>query len=178
MIWLLLYSYEATPLSFFTGIDRKKEAWGNTIIQCDLPCDLFISVSFFHPFRLLRVRHLILVDPWGFEPVPPEGMASLGCPRWLEMIVGMASFFNPLAVVRATGPWGKGQCGARKDARTQKTQTGYEDISFSLDLYLLLLFCRSKVNQSSPTRLQEELQGAFSGWYHYGIHLSLQCSDS
>ncbi|TSL61138.1 Protein ABHD4 [Bagarius yarrelli] len=53
-----------------------------------------------------RVRHLILVDPWGFEPVPAEGLARLGFPRWVEMILAMASFFNPLAVVRATGPWG------------------------------------------------------------------------
>ncbi|KAK3518928.1 hypothetical protein QTP70_015518 [Hemibagrus guttatus] len=53
-----------------------------------------------------RVCHLILVDPWGFEPVPREGVASLGFPRWVEMILSIASFFNPLAVVRATGPWG------------------------------------------------------------------------
>ncbi|XP_027021009.2 (Lyso)-N-acylphosphatidylethanolamine lipase-like [Tachysurus fulvidraco] len=53
-----------------------------------------------------RVRHLILVEPWGFEPVPPDGVASLGFPRWVEMVLSMASFFNPLAVVRATGPWG------------------------------------------------------------------------
>ncbi|KAG7323417.1 hypothetical protein KOW79_013119 [Hemibagrus wyckioides] len=53
-----------------------------------------------------RVCHLILVDPWGFEPVPRKGLASLGFPRWVEMILSMASFFNPLAVVRATGPWG------------------------------------------------------------------------
>lgn len=69
---------------------------------------LSLHLQSFHP---LRVRHLILVDPWGFEPVPPEGVAGLGCPRWVEMIIAVASFFNPLAVVRATGPWGKRQYG-------------------------------------------------------------------
>ncbi|KAB5546676.1 hypothetical protein PHYPO_G00074770 [Pangasianodon hypophthalmus] len=64
---------------------------------------LATSYAIQHPER---VRHLILVDPWGFEPMPPEGVARLGCPRWVEMIIAVASFFNPLAVVRATGPWG------------------------------------------------------------------------
>ncbi|XP_036447306.1 (Lyso)-N-acylphosphatidylethanolamine lipase-like [Colossoma macropomum] len=53
-----------------------------------------------------RVRHLILVDPWGFSPMPAEGMSKLGCPRWVEGLIAVASFFNPLAVIRVAGPWG------------------------------------------------------------------------
>lgn len=53
-----------------------------------------------------RVRHLILVDPWGFEPMPAEGVKSLGCPWWVEKILAVASFFNPLAIIRVAGPLG------------------------------------------------------------------------
>lgn len=76
---------------------------------------LYLSFSSPPSLSPLRVHHLILVDPWGFEPVPPEGVAGLGCPRWVEMIIAVASFFNPLAVVRATGPWGKRQYDVKED---------------------------------------------------------------
>lgn len=55
------------------------------------------------------------MDPWGFEPVPPDGVASLGCPRWLEMVLAVASFLNPLAVIRAIGPWGERHYGGGED---------------------------------------------------------------
>ncbi|XP_030642936.1 (Lyso)-N-acylphosphatidylethanolamine lipase-like [Chanos chanos] len=56
-----------------------------------------------------RVKHLILVDPWGFPPVPVDegtGAARPGCPRWVEAIISVVTLFNPLAVIRAAGPWG------------------------------------------------------------------------
>ncbi|XP_076840496.1 (Lyso)-N-acylphosphatidylethanolamine lipase-like [Brachyhypopomus gauderio] len=63
-----------------------------------------------------RVCHLILVEPWGFPPAPQDGMAKLGFPRWVQALVAVASLFNPLAVIRATGPWGpKLICHVRPD---------------------------------------------------------------
>lgn len=67
-----------------------------------------------------RVSHLILVDPWGFPERPqPEGESQgvqgqgsevkrPGPPRWVKAAASVLSLFNPLAVIRAAGPWGPG----------------------------------------------------------------------
>lgn len=63
-----------------------------------------------------RVSHLILVDAWGFpersQPPTQDGQGAdvakrPGPPRWVKAIATVVSFFNPLAVIRAAGPWGK-----------------------------------------------------------------------
>ena len=56
-----------------------------------------------HP---LRVRHLVLVDPWGFPDRPTEG-TRLHVPAYIKVIATMLQPFNPLAAVRVAGPWGK-----------------------------------------------------------------------
>ncbi|XP_048108460.1 (Lyso)-N-acylphosphatidylethanolamine lipase-like isoform X2 [Alosa alosa] len=66
---------------------------------------LATSYAIQHP---KRVKHLILVDPWGFEHIPEDGPAAArpGCPYWVEGLISVASRFNPLAGIRAAGPWG------------------------------------------------------------------------
>lgn len=65
-----------------------------------------------------RVSHLILVDPWGFPERPQiqshenQGQTTElakrpSPPRWVKAIVSVVSLFNPLAVIRAAGPWGE-----------------------------------------------------------------------
>lgn len=68
---------------------------------------------------VLRVSHLILVDPWGFpeKPQPQQegssGQVSQvkrpGPPRWVKAVASVLSFFNPLAIIRLAGPWGETQ---------------------------------------------------------------------
>ncbi|XP_046882787.1 (Lyso)-N-acylphosphatidylethanolamine lipase isoform X2 [Hypomesus transpacificus] len=65
-----------------------------------------------------RVSHLILVDPWGLpERAQPEEQSQAGQgtevkrpapPRWVKAVASVFSLFNPLAVIRAAGPWGPG----------------------------------------------------------------------
>ncbi|CAL8322715.1 unnamed protein product [Arctogadus glacialis] len=64
-----------------------------------------------------RVKHLILVDPWGFpdrnQPVAAEAEGTQvvkrpTLPLWVKAVVSVLGFFNPLAVIRAAGPWGPG----------------------------------------------------------------------
>ncbi|MBN3290566.1 ABHD4 protein, partial [Polypterus senegalus] len=74
---------------------------------------LAASYAIQHPHR---VRHLILVDPWGF-PERPQSQESQdngnsvkrnGPPRWVKAVATVLSYFNPLAVLRIAGPWGPG----------------------------------------------------------------------
>lgn len=70
----------------------------------------------------LRVSHLILVDPWGFPERPKvqaeqeqgaEVVKRPGPPRWVKALASVVSLFNPLAIIRAAGPWGE-----RSDSET------------------------------------------------------------
>lgn len=70
----------------------------------------------------LRVSHLILVDPWGY-PERPKAQAEQdqgaevvkrpGPPRWVKAVASVVSLFNPLAVIRAAGPWGESSSGSK-----------------------------------------------------------------
>lgn len=53
-----------------------------------------------------RVRHLILVEPWGFIPKPPANERQYAVPMWVRTLAHIASLFNPLTTLRAAGPWG------------------------------------------------------------------------
>ncbi|KAK3086338.1 hypothetical protein FSP39_017047 [Pinctada imbricata] len=54
-----------------------------------------------------RVKHLVLADPWGFPEKPaPEHRRPI--PIWIRAIATLIKPFNPLAVLRAAGPWGPG----------------------------------------------------------------------
>lgn len=76
-----------------------------------------------------RVSHLILVDPWGFPERPkPEASETVGQslevrrpapPRWVKAVASVVSLFNPLAIIRAAGPWGEYEC-VREREREKK----------------------------------------------------------
>ncbi|KAF7281539.1 (Lyso)-N-acylphosphatidylethanolamine lipase-like isoform X2 [Rhynchophorus ferrugineus] len=51
-----------------------------------------------------RVKHLILSDPWGFPEKPSESVQPV--PLWVKTLSYMMQPFNPLAGVRAAGPFG------------------------------------------------------------------------
>lgn len=64
---------------------------------------LAASYALSHPER---VRHLILADPWGFPEKPPDSQRR-PLPLWVRAVAYTLQPFNPLAAVRAAGPWGK-----------------------------------------------------------------------
>lgn len=60
-----------------------------------------------------NVRHLILVDPWGFpdrpdRPGPGEEGRNPKLPTWVRAVARVVSLFNPLSGLRAVGPAGPG----------------------------------------------------------------------
>ena len=52
-----------------------------------------------------RVKHLVLVDAWGFPEKPPEDQQRR-VPLWIKAIATVIKPFNPLAVLRVAGPFG------------------------------------------------------------------------
>ncbi|XP_030597345.1 1-acylglycerol-3-phosphate O-acyltransferase ABHD5 isoform X2 [Archocentrus centrarchus] len=52
-----------------------------------------------------RVKHLLLVEPWGF-PARPENTNHSSIPMWIRAMGAVVSPFNPLAGLRLAGPLG------------------------------------------------------------------------
>uniref|UniRef100_A0A8C6SHW6 1-acylglycerol-3-phosphate O-acyltransferase ABHD5 n=1 Tax=Neogobius melanostomus TaxID=47308 RepID=A0A8C6SHW6_9GOBI len=56
-----------------------------------------------------RVKHLLLVEPWGF-PARPVNPNPSSIPVWIRAMGAFMSPFNPLAGLRLAGPLGKTYC--------------------------------------------------------------------
>lgn len=54
---------------------------------------------------VFRVKHLILVEPWGF-PARPENPNHNSIPMWIRTMGAVMTPFNPLAGLRLAGPLG------------------------------------------------------------------------
>jgi len=54
-----------------------------------------------------HVKHLILVDPWGFPECPSQVEQRRDIPRWVRVIRFIISPFNPFSGLRLAGPWGE-----------------------------------------------------------------------
>ncbi|KAK7478196.1 hypothetical protein BaRGS_00030557 [Batillaria attramentaria] len=53
-----------------------------------------------------HIKHLILADPWGMSEKNTNSLRSVGF--FFRVVVGVVSHFNPMATIRALGPWGPG----------------------------------------------------------------------
>lgn len=55
-----------------------------------------------------RVSHTILADPWGFPDRPTGNDANnrIRIPFWVKGIAYLLQPFNPLWIIRASGPLG------------------------------------------------------------------------
>ncbi|XP_034385124.1 1-acylglycerol-3-phosphate O-acyltransferase ABHD5 [Cyclopterus lumpus] len=64
---------------------------------------LAVSYSIKYPGR---VKHIVLVEPWGFPENPDTAEADRPIPVWIKALGSMFSPFNPLAGLRLVGPIG------------------------------------------------------------------------
>ncbi|XP_070822820.1 1-acylglycerol-3-phosphate O-acyltransferase ABHD5 isoform X1 [Chaetodon trifascialis] len=64
---------------------------------------LAVSYSIKYPGR---VKHILLVEPWGFPERPDTVEADRPIPVWIKALGAMFSPFNPLAGLRLVGPLG------------------------------------------------------------------------
>uniref|UniRef100_A0A3P8TVR7 (Lyso)-N-acylphosphatidylethanolamine lipase n=1 Tax=Amphiprion percula TaxID=161767 RepID=A0A3P8TVR7_AMPPE len=81
-----------------------------------------------------RVSHLILVDPWGF-PDRPKTQPQPPAPRWVKAIASVVSLFNPLAVIRAAGPWGPGLVNRFRPDFKRKFEDLFDDDTMTEYIY-------------------------------------------
>uniref|UniRef100_A0A3B3T5E1 Abhydrolase domain containing 4, N-acyl phospholipase B n=1 Tax=Paramormyrops kingsleyae TaxID=1676925 RepID=A0A3B3T5E1_9TELE len=90
-----------------------------------------------------RVTHLILADPWGFpERSQPDTEVSgrsvvkrQAPPRWVKALASVASLFNPLAVIRAAGPWGPGLVNRFRPDFRRKFESLFDDDTMTDYIY-------------------------------------------
>ncbi|XP_035484464.1 1-acylglycerol-3-phosphate O-acyltransferase ABHD5 isoform X2 [Scophthalmus maximus] len=64
---------------------------------------LAVSYSIKYPDR---VKHIVLVEPWGFPERPDTEESDRPIPVWIKALGAMFSPFNPLAGLRLVGPLG------------------------------------------------------------------------
>ncbi|KAJ8371848.1 hypothetical protein AAFF_G00299430 [Aldrovandia affinis] len=130
---------------FLNSIEQWRQALGlerMILLGHSLGGYLATSYAIQHPER---VSHLILVDPWGFpeQPQPPdEGSGGQGSevqrsapPRWAKALASVVTMFNPLAVIRAAGPWGPGLVNRFRPDFKRKFEDLFDDNTMTQYLY-------------------------------------------
>ncbi|XP_034992179.2 (Lyso)-N-acylphosphatidylethanolamine lipase [Zootoca vivipara] len=82
-----------------------------------------------------RVKHLILVDPWGFPMRPSDPAQIRTPPTWIKAVATVLGRSNPLAVLRAAGPWGPGLVQRFRPDFKQKFADFFDDDTISEYIY-------------------------------------------
>ncbi|XP_041867972.1 1-acylglycerol-3-phosphate O-acyltransferase ABHD5-like [Melanotaenia boesemani] len=83
-----------------------------------------------------RVKHLLLVEPWGF-PARPENPNHHSIPMWIRAIGAIMSPFNPLAGLRLAGPLGPTLVQTIRSDFKQKYSSVFDDNTVSDYIYHL-----------------------------------------
>ncbi|XP_029499007.2 (Lyso)-N-acylphosphatidylethanolamine lipase [Oncorhynchus nerka] len=131
---------------FVNSMERWRESVGlenMILLGHSLGGYLATSYAIQHPSR---VSHLILVDPWGFPEHPqpgvetpagqgPEVVKRPPLPRWVKAVASVVSLFNPLAVIRAAGPWGPGLVNRLRPDFKRKFEDLFDDDTMTEYIY-------------------------------------------
>ncbi|KAM7383929.1 hypothetical protein PAMA_011334 [Pampus argenteus] len=83
-----------------------------------------------------RVKHLLLVEPWGF-PARPENPNHSSIPVWIRAMGAVMSPFNPLAGLRLAGPLGPMLVQTIRSDFKQKYSSVFDDNTVSDYIYHL-----------------------------------------
>jgi pimeloyl-ACP methyl ester carboxylesterase len=115
---------------FTTAIDGWRAAMGLdrvTLLGHSMGGYLSAVYALTHP---RHVSHLILADPWG---IPPRGEPKRKFPWYAKIIFRIATQFNPLALVRVSGPWGPDLVVRLRSDIARKFDGLYSDPNLVLD---------------------------------------------
>uniref|UniRef100_A0A8C0GKU6 AB hydrolase-1 domain-containing protein n=1 Tax=Chelonoidis abingdonii TaxID=106734 RepID=A0A8C0GKU6_CHEAB len=86
--------------------DWRREMGISTMILLGHSLGGFLAASYSLTYPE-RVKHLILVDPWGFPVRPTDPSQLRPPPTWVKAMAAVLGRSNPLAVLRVAGPWGE-----------------------------------------------------------------------
>ncbi|XP_054763918.2 1-acylglycerol-3-phosphate O-acyltransferase ABHD5-like [Lytechinus pictus] len=98
------FGAEAAEAEFVRSIEEWRKSVGlekMILIGHSLGGFLSSAYSLAHPER---VKHLVLLDPWGV--VKRDEEEKLELPYWARIVGTIALSFNPLSTIRAAGPLG------------------------------------------------------------------------
>ncbi|XP_075886491.1 1-acylglycerol-3-phosphate O-acyltransferase ABHD5-like isoform X2 [Nelusetta ayraudi] len=84
----------------------------------------------------IKVKHLLLVEPWGF-PARPDNPDHHAIPVWIRAMGAVMSPFNPLAGLRLAGPLGPMLVQTIRSDFKQKYSAAFEDNTVSDYIYHL-----------------------------------------
>ncbi|XP_070691076.1 1-acylglycerol-3-phosphate O-acyltransferase ABHD5 [Pempheris klunzingeri] len=84
-----------------------------------------------------RVKHIVLVEPWGFPECPNTAEADRPIPVWIKALGAMFSPFNPLAGLRLVGPLGPTLVQTLRPDFKRKFSTMFTDNTVSEYIYHL-----------------------------------------
>uniref|UniRef100_A0A9J7Z3Q0 1-acylglycerol-3-phosphate O-acyltransferase ABHD5 n=2 Tax=Cyprinus carpio TaxID=7962 RepID=A0A9J7Z3Q0_CYPCA len=98
---------QEAELQFVESIEQWREKLGlESMIMLGHNLGGYLAASYAITYPT-RVKHLILVEPWGFPERPGDsGDQDRPIPMWIKAIGAMLSPFNPLAGLRLVGPLG------------------------------------------------------------------------
>ncbi|TRY90613.1 hypothetical protein DNTS_003682 [Danionella cerebrum] len=97
---------QEAELQFVESIEQWREKLGldgMILLGHNLGGYLAASYAISYPDR---VKHLILVEPWGFPERPDPGDQERPIPVWIKALGAMLTPFNPLVGLRLAGPLG------------------------------------------------------------------------
>ncbi|KAL4692251.1 hypothetical protein H8959_016061 [Pygathrix nigripes] len=126
---------EGAEDEFVTSIETWRETMGipsMILLGHSLGGFLATSYSIKYPER---VKHLILVDPWGFPLRPTNPSEIRAPPTWVKAVASVLGRSNPLAVLRVAGPWGPGLVQRFRPDFKRKFADFFEDDTISEYIY-------------------------------------------
>ncbi|XP_028326397.1 1-acylglycerol-3-phosphate O-acyltransferase ABHD5 isoform X2 [Gouania willdenowi] len=90
-----------------------------------------------------RVKHIVLVEPWGFPERPDTEEADRPIPVWIKALGALFSPFNPLAGLRMVGPLGPTLVQTLRPDLKRKYSSMFSDNTVSEYIYHLNVQCPS-----------------------------------
>ncbi|KAM4538876.1 1-acylglycerol-3-phosphate O-acyltransferase ABHD5-like isoform 1-T1 [Odontesthes bonariensis] len=127
---------EAAEEQFVTALEEWREKVGleeMVLLGHNLGGYLSAAYTLKYPNR---VKHLLLVEPWGF-PARPENPNHHSIPMWIRAIGAVMSPFNPLAGLRLAGPLGPTLVQTIRSDFKQKYSSVFDDNTVSDYIYHL-----------------------------------------
>ncbi|XP_034560879.1 1-acylglycerol-3-phosphate O-acyltransferase ABHD5-like [Notolabrus celidotus] len=127
---------EGAEEQFLAALEEWREKVGleeMVLLGHNLGGYLSAAYTFKHPHR---VKHLLLVEPWGF-PSRPENPNHNSIPVWIRAMGAVMSPFNPLAGLRLAGPLGPMLVQTIRSDFKQKYSSVFDDNTVSDYIYHL-----------------------------------------